>query len=363
MEFDQEKTPLSRKTSESYPVTSSIHADTDFVILPHLFEAVRKAGINADPISITNLFVALKSKPMAILVGPIHTGKISVLKSIAQGLIDNDPLRFQTMVGHPWWANRTENVAQFIEAQTLWNTSKIIDLVMEAGQPENANKLFVACMTRISPSELNEFFTGMAYQLRRGQVMRVGPVHYDEPIHFPRNVRLVGTMDENQFKWLNEDLLSNVSILHWNPIHQVLESPNIPATESFDYEKAFLNSGIREVQAALGKLRYILNREREPFLPLMKVSKTLRDYKIDLPSTLYSEIMAYLANSWSYQNIGLFNRATGRNLNIAMDFTLTQSFLLPLGEKLAESRRLCKQLLTILNDQFPRSATFVENFT
>jgi hypothetical protein len=35
-----------------------------------LIQAVTEAGVEADPVSIVNVYVSLKSKPLAILVGP-----------------------------------------------------------------------------------------------------------------------------------------------------------------------------------------------------------------------------------------------------------------------------------------------------
>ncbi len=163
-----------------------------------LIKAVAQAGVRADPIAIVNFYVALKSKPLAILTGPAQSGKIALVQSLAQVLTGGDPLRCQMMVGHAWWARASREVALFTEAQTRFNTDKILALIEEAWKPENVNRVFLACLTRISPAELMGFFSEVAFQLRHGQIMRLPTAHLSEPIPYPSNLFLVGTMDKTR---------------------------------------------------------------------------------------------------------------------------------------------------------------------
>jgi len=185
-------------------------------IVTRLIQAAAEAGVQADPVSVVNFYVALKCKPLAILTGPMQSGKSAVVKSLAQVLTGGDPFRYQVMPGHAWWAGQTGNVALFTEAQTRLNTSKILALMDEAWQPENAQRVFIACLSHISPAELLGFFSELAFQLRHGELMRLPGLHLTAPIPYPSNLLLVGTMDTARFDhWSDADLLSMTAVIPW----------------------------------------------------------------------------------------------------------------------------------------------------
>lgn len=352
---------MSKKLSEIS--IKSERTDYEGAVLDHLIQAVQEAGVHADPIEITNLYVSLKSNPLAILVGPVDARKIALIECVARTMTGNDPLRFQMMTGHAWWANRNENATQFIEAQSRWNTSKLIDLIREAGLPENYRRLYVACMTRISPAELNEYFSGIAFQLQHGRIIRIGETHFAEPVQFPPNMFLIATMDEDHFGGMDEDLLAQTSLIHWNPENTTHPYTITEGSTTLDNETTFLESCLRNTQSAFQKLHALLINQREAILPLFQVVNILRIYKISLPRVMTREAIVFLANSWSQKGTGLFSQSTKSNLNIALDLTITQSILLPVSKMLYDSVRLRRHLYVILSGQFPRSTDFIESMS
>jgi hypothetical protein len=162
-------------------------------IVARLLGAAASAGLAADPGAIIHFYVALKSKPLMLLAGPSQSGKIALVQCLATALTGGSSWRCQFMPGHAWWAGRSGNVGLFTEAQTRLNTGKILALIEEAQRPENTSRVFVACLTRISPAELEGFFAGTAFQLQRGELMQLPTTHLAEPIPFPPNLMLIGT--------------------------------------------------------------------------------------------------------------------------------------------------------------------------
>lgn len=342
-------------------ITSSPHVDPEYEIINHIHRVAHSSGFQIDPLSITNLYVGLKSKPLVIIVGPSNTGKIESVLNLAKGLIGDDPVRCQMMAGHSWWANQHTDAVQYVEAQTRWNTGKIVELIQEANLPENALRIYIACLTRISPSEVNEFFSEVAFQLQHNELMRISSMHLPEPVHFPRNMFLMGTMDASQFKWLNEDLASNTSLILWNPIESKtvdLSTGNEPLINS---EKTFLRSCLRNVQMAFQKLYLILKSQRQAFFPLVQTGRILKEHKILMTNSMIQSAMVYIANSWSANGTGLFSQDTSSNLDIALDLAIAQTFLLPIEDRLADSVVLRRNLLSIFRDRFPRCVNLVRN--
>jgi hypothetical protein len=179
----------------------SIQPDYEIQLLAGLSEQANQVGICIDRTAITNFYVALKSKPLAILTGPAHSGKIALVQCLAHNLMGGNCQQCQVMVGHPWSFGHTENLTLLIEAQMRCNTEKLLGLIEEAWRPGNAHRVYIACITRISPAELLSFFTEVSFQLKHGQLMRFGDVHFSEPIPFPPNLFLIGTMDTERFDW------------------------------------------------------------------------------------------------------------------------------------------------------------------
>jgi hypothetical protein len=350
-----------KKTSNASDSPGPILSDPENILVDHIIQKSNSSDLHISAQAITNLYVGLKSKPLTVIVGPSHTGKVATMQNLANGLIGDDPLRCQMMVGHSWWANQCNDIVQFTEAQTRWNSSKVIELIREAGLPENAQRIYMACLTHISPAELNEFFSEVAFQLQHDEVMRVSSVHLSEPIHFPPNMFLVGTMDVNQFKWMDENLLSKTSLIHWTRDDD--RSIILPTVQDtfVQAEKAFLKSCLRNVQVAFQKLYLLLRSQREAFFPLSQTNRILQKQKIVVPSSVLQSAMVYIANSWSENGTGLFSLDTQTNLGIALDHAIAQTYLLPFEDKLVDSAALRKNLRSYFRDRFPYSSGLVRN--
>lgn len=282
-----------------------------------------------------------------------------MVQCLAHVLVGDDCLQCQMMEGHPWSAGKSGSVTFFTEIHTRYNSEKLLCLIEEAWRPENAGKVFLACLTRISPAELLEFFTEIAIQLRYGNIMGFGDVHFSEPVPFPPNLFLIGTMDITRFVWWDSDLLSSTTVIHWpeESIGRLLcpvNAVSFPAAE-----KSFLGSYVRNEQAVYKKLHTLLGWQRQPVLPFFLISSLLEKEGIPLPRTLVKEGMIYLANSWSAQGSGLFHPSPTENLATALDLAIAQTYLMRAGQWIQRSKPLQIKLEELLDEKFPRSAAIM----
>jgi len=255
------------------------------------------------------------------------------------------------ITGHPWWAERSDDVARHTGFHTRFSTEKILSIIEEAAQPGNSHQVFIACLTRISPAELLSFFTEVAFQLQNGQMMRLGDTHLSEPISFPSNLRIIVTMDTLSFDWWDSDLLLSTTIIQW-PQASFLSGPMFNRGVLLE-EREFLQSCIRGREAAYRKVFPVLKRQRQPLYPLLQVEAILKRYISSLELAT-DEVMIYLANSWSRLGNGLFHPAPDRNLAIAQ-------ILLPrAADAIRGLETLRNRLEFILADQFLRSTAFLK---
>ena len=327
--------------------------------LTHFIRSTRQKTFPVNPAVIVNLYVSLKSKPMAILMGVPNSYKSEVVRSLAQFLTSGDPTRWQMIKGHAWWAERTGDVSFFVEVQTRYNSAKILAIIEEAWQPVNNNRVFVVCLAHISLAELSGFFSELAFQMQHGRIMHLPYAHLTEPIPYPRNLLLLGTMDTTCFDLPDENLFSQTNLIHWTESETKLAT--VPHWEATPHgETGFLYSLIRSEGAARLKLYPILGSEQQSLRPLPLVRKLLNEYGIQLSTSLSREILIYLANSWSWEGMGLFDPLTLNNHIIALDFAIVQTLLVRISIQLRDNPTLRTRLQNILV-QFPRSIVFLEH--
>ena len=136
-----------------------------------LRRAVTAAGIGIGRLPVANFYVALKSKPLLLLTGPAHSGKIALVENLGRILTGGTRLQCQMLVGHTWWAGRSGAVELCTEAQARLNAGKILALVEEASQPENTQRVYLACLSRISPAEVSGLLKEVALQLHEGRML------------------------------------------------------------------------------------------------------------------------------------------------------------------------------------------------
>ncbi len=321
--------------------------DAEHDTVAGLVRAARDADIRADPIAVANFYVALKSKPLSLLVGQAHSGKIALIRCFAGMLFGSDSLHCQMMVGHPWWAGRSGDVALCTHAQARLNTEKIWALVEDASQPENANHLFIACLTRISPAEVSGFFSEVAFQLQHERLMSLPGEHLVEPIPFPPNLLLIGTLDADQFDEADADLLSQTTVIRWQAEADLIKgSYQTPICHAA--EREFLQSRIHSEQAACLKLHRVLGWRPQTCLPLDSAECLLTTHSVEMRKAVIGELLIYLANAWSRSERGLFDPEPCRNLAIAFDLAVAQVLLprihVSSRRAVALRRQLCDML-------------------
>jgi hypothetical protein len=340
-------------------VDERLQADGEQIAVNKLIKAVAAAGVRAEPSSVVNFYVALKSRPLVILAGPAQTGKIALVRSLAQVLTSDPVWQCPVIIGHARWAARSQDVSFFVEMQARFNRSKLLALIEEALVPDNAQRLFIACLARISPAEVDSYFTMAGFQFWPEQVQGRDSAETVAPIPYPHNVRLIGTMDTDRFKWWDTDLLTRSTIVQW-------QAETIPPVEHRDrspavmvHERIFLRDCVRTEQAAYARLRRILRGRRQAFRPLVQVVDVLGKFGVSLPPMVMNQVMVFLANAWTADGGGLFDHSPQANLHVALDLALAQYALPWVSIARQESQELQRCLLGLLDGRFRRAAAFV----
>ena len=293
-------------------------ADNERKLLQNLKNSLTSKGVFIEPLFVENFYVALKSFSSLLLVGPLQTGKLTMLDRIGELLTDTPAQHFQKMVGHAYWASGSHNVALFVDAQNQQNMHNLLNFLEEASQPENAKRLFIACMSRISPAEIDSIFSLPGFRLFQNLDL----------IPYPPNFRLIGTMDASRFHWWSSELLLQTAILHW-PINKPNHLLKMPPSHSRLQETNtfFIQTCIRDERVAYSRLLDLLG-DRQSFAPFMTVVNVLQNHNIDLPREAINQAIVFGVNAWTQDDNGIFSESISKNLTLALDMALAQ-YILP----------------------------------
>lgn len=335
----------------------SIQQDAETELIDGLAAAITQAGLQADRTDVANFYVALKHRPLAILAGPSETGKAALVECLANFLTGSNNLQRQVVPGHAWYAGGSPSNTFLVGMHARMITEKLLSVIEEASQPENAQQVFIMGLTHISPAELLSFFTEIAYQIQHKQLVRIGDVHLAEPVLFPPNLLLIGTFDTKGFDWWEQDLLNGATVIEWPAETVALQAVAPRDSQNLGFE--FMRSNLRDSRMAYKKLLSLVAGIKQPLQIVMLLRSVFRTHGLELPPDLLNEVILYLANAWSAQGNGLFDPVTSRNLGIAFDLALAQLILPHSLEAIRSSESLQAQLYPILDGQLPRSSAFL----
>ena len=335
-------------------------AEAEYEALTALVAAMRAVGVEAERGAFVNLFVGLKSKPLTLLVGPERAGKVAVMRCLAEVLTGGDPLRAQFMPGHAWWAGQTGHVALYTHAQTRLNTFKLLALLEEAHAPENRQQVLLACLTRVSPAELLTFFSATAFQLQRGELMRLFGAHFTEPVPYPRNLLLAGTLDARCAHDFDAATWAMTNVVAW-PVSGREQAHDVsrPAATG-DYGRAFLASMVRtEVEARL-KLRRVLHRSLAAIRPLTCLEAALQPAADHRWPALRAELLVYLANAFSRAGRGLFAERPQANVELALDWAVATRLVPVLSAPVGRTPAIHLALQRVCASRWPKATQALE---
>jgi hypothetical protein len=309
-----------------------------------IFEMVRRADVAADLTSVTSFYVALKSKPLVVLVGPRDTGKLSLVRVVARALTGADGLRYQEMVGHAWWAANCRGMAVLTQAQARFNAEKVLALVEETLLSQDAGSMSMACLAHISPAELATFFAEPAPQIGRGRLTRLGGYDLPHPTMCPPNLLLVGTMDDAPHDPWDLDMQRYVSVVQWAPEDHSPAPGGMPEHPPGLGGFPLRRLSVRSERAAFYKLQRLHRWQSRDLRPLFEVADLLQGAGVLSSARVVGEATIYLANAWSFDGMGLFARQPQDNLLLALDAVMGSSILPSVVSSLEDRPELRRRL-------------------
>lgn len=318
-------------------------------LVDQIVNRIKLAGFDANRNAIVNLYVMLKSKPIVLLVGPSGGFKSKIVECFAEILTEGNPLRYQIMQGHPWWATQTGDVVQFATMQACFTDQQLLTIIDEALQPENKDAVYLVCLDHISLAELSNIFTNPSVQ-SKGLIDRLPTISSQQAIPLPSNLLLMGTMDTSDTWQISNELYLHTAIIQWPRImtKKPIENFDSPSVDwNIDNQgKNFLEFVIRDKQQAWEKIAAIKKQQKIDLQTWQILEELYHEHEYEC----LNDTVIYLANAWDYQETGLFARNASQNFLIAIDFALMQ-FVLPRIRFIAnDSSRLTERINSLASN-------------
>ncbi|MFV1859236.1 MAG: hypothetical protein ACC647_07785 [Anaerolineales bacterium] len=320
--------------------------------LDRLGQALGPFGLS--PQQITNLWVALKSKPALLLSGPRESMRDRLAMDLAKTIAGSQAERCLLLQGHPWWAAKARNQAQFIQAQQRYTTLRLRSFLDFVADPESDADLFFAIMLDVSRAELHEYFVDIPRQVRSiGGVelpfdFALLPTRYSDRLYW------LATFDPHPSTWMEPRVLDTATVIELGavaPLEEAGSAPLLPGEPAFS--ETLVHSRRFDPRAARAALPAHGHGHDDALRPLRCVLALLRKQRLEPPSGLISDGLLYLGNAWDVAGGGLFSVDPVANTIQAGEFWLKQSALPRLSAMLRQHRALQMDFADWLDDEFP----------
>lgn len=200
----------------------------DAKALSDMAAAVEATQFNIEKEFLSRFVCALVAKPFVILTGNSGTGKTKLAELFVRWLCRDVPDRYALLaVGADWTDNR--NVVGFvnhlrsttlredgIEVESpIYQSTRILDLLLTAGRPENLAKPHFLILDEMNLSHVERYFADLlsATELQDGALIlhregrslpRIpgGPCDVPETIRLPHNLFVIGTVNVDETTYM-----------------------------------------------------------------------------------------------------------------------------------------------------------------
>jgi hypothetical protein len=208
----------------------------DSEALDELLEAIVATNFQIAKGFLDRFAQLLLTKPFLILTGNSGTGKTKLAELFVRWLCRSDSGQFAIIpVGADWTDNR--NVLGFVNHLRLANvsqagaaidlpvyqTTKILDLLLDAGRKENEGKPYFLILDEMNLSHVERYFADFlsAMETKEGRLLlhregcplprnQGGPCDVPETLVLPRNVFVIGTVNVDETTYMFSPKFSTV---------------------------------------------------------------------------------------------------------------------------------------------------------
>ena len=291
------------------------------------------------PSLLRSYYVALKTKPFAILSGVSGTGKTKLAELFAEALTGHHPAQFRLIPVRPDWADSTPLLGYQNILANRYVTTPFLDLAREAARPENRSRAFFVCLDEMNLARvehyLAEYLSVLESRTRRVTLQEGAP-----DFVLPPNVFVTGTVNVDETTYaFSRKVLDRANTLDFDAAPVLLEGigdgKGVARLEEdlglspLQRQSLFLSARV----AGVGRARERLAQLDPAFAPralalLQSVNDRLYPPRLHFAYRVRDDVLMFLANSFDTETgQGLLRPDPAENFALALDLQVKQKVL------------------------------------
>ncbi len=283
-------------------------------------------------------YVALKTRPFAILSGVSGTGKTRLAELFAEAMTGLAPKQFRLIPVRPDWNDATALFGYQNVLANRYVSTPFLDIVRAAGQPENRHKAYFVCLDEMNLARVEHYLADYLSALE-SRAHRI-PLHEGVPdLLLPSNLFVTGTVnvDETTHEF-SRKVLDRANTFDFDEPPALGIAPGgAKGRTDLDEDAAsparrqtlFLGSRV----GAVGRARERLS-SLDPTFPeralaaLGVVNDQLYLRRLHFAYRVRDDVLMFLANSFdAASGEGLLRRDPADNFTLALDLQIMQKVL------------------------------------
>ena len=319
-------------------VASGPSALTEERLLAGIEEYALGQGFTFPSYRLRSYYIALKTKPFAILSGVSGTGKTRMAELFAEAMTGHNPRQFQLLPVRPDW---NDSAALFGYQNILANryvSTPFLEIVRAASQPENRRQAYFVCLDEMNLARVEHYLADYLSALE-SRTHRI-PLHEDViDLVLPPNLFVTGTVnvDETTHRF-SRKVLDRANTLDFDEAPLLAATPSSKGRARIDEDLGqspgprqalFLAARVANVARARERLSQI-----DPTFPdralaiLQAANDLLYAQRLHFAYRVRDDVLMFLANSFDAEtNVGLLLAEKEANFTQALDLQIMQKVL------------------------------------
>ena len=311
---------------------------TETALLAALEEYALGQGFSFPPHRLRAYYIALKTRPFAILSGVSGTGKTRMAELLAEALTGHNPQQFRLIPVRPDWNDSSALFGYHNILANRYVSTPFLEIARLAARPENRQKAFFVCLDEmnLAPVEhyLADYLSGLESRAHRV------PLHEDVPdLILPSNLFLTGTVNVDETTHgFSRKVLDRANTLEFDEAPRMASAALGKGTARMDddlggdpaqRQALFLSARV----SGIGRAKELLSRI-DPHFPdqalaaLQTVNDLLYARRLHFAYRVRDDVLVFLANSFDAEtHQGLLLPETAENFTLAFDLQILQKVL------------------------------------
>jgi len=321
---------------------------TETALLTALEEYALGQGLNFPAHRLRSYYIALKTRPFAILSGVSGTGKTRMAELLAEALTGYSAQQFRLIPVRPDWNDSTALFGYQNILANRYVSTPFLEIARAASQPENRRKAYFVCLDEmnLAPVEhyLADYLSGLESRAHRI------PLHEGVPdLILPNNLFVTGTVNvDESTHGFSRKVLDRANTLEFDESPPLAVGPagkgvitldEMLGSDAAQRQALFLASRVAGFGRAKERLTQIETSFPElALMALQTINDLLYAHRLHFAYRVRDDVLMYLANSFDAETrLGLLQPDAAENFTLALDLQILQK-VLPKLHGLSETR-------------------------